>query len=117
MKNFNLIEQGDVRIIGVEVSRATLEFAEEFKNLVADIIKNGNKKIIVDLSSVQFLDSTFLGSLVVNLKRVATGGGDLRLVACGHCEDTVVWSMFEATRMNKVFRVFEDLNTAVKSFE
>lgn len=117
MKNFNMTEHGDVRVIGVEVSRATLEFAEEFKNLVGKEIQNGQKKIIVDLTNVQFLDSTFLGSIVVNLKRIATSGGDLRLVACGDCEDTVVWSMFEATRMNKVFRVFDALDTAILSFQ
>lgn len=116
MDKFSIEEHGEVSLIKVQIPRATLEYAEEFKLFVSNLIQKDKKKIVIDLTMVQFLDSTFLGAIVINLKRAATSGGDVRLVACD-CEDTVVWSMFEATRMNKVFRVFDNLETAVKSYD
>ncbi|NLJ48759.1 MAG: STAS domain-containing protein, partial [Candidatus Atribacteria bacterium] len=39
-----------------------------------------SKKLIIDLTSVEFIDSTFLGVIVNSLKKVAKLGGDLKLV-------------------------------------
>ena len=75
-------------------------------------IGNGNKKIVVNLSRCEFIDSTFLGSLVVTLKKVTSIGGDLRLVGF----QPAVSSMFELTRMYRVFESFKTPEEAVKSF-
>ena len=79
--------------------------------LVNDI-QRGFKKIVVDLSSCEFIDSTFLGSLVVSLKKLTGLGGDLRLVGF----QPAVHSMFELTRMYRVFESFKSIDEAVQSF-
>jgi anti-anti-sigma factor len=73
----------------------------------------GWRKIIVDLSECEFIDSTFLGALVVSLKKVTGLGGDLRLVGF----QPAVHSMFELTRMYRVFESFKTKDEALKSFE
>ena len=70
----------DVIVITVNLKRATLAEAEEFKQVLINDIQRGFKKIVVDLASCEFIDSTFLGSLVVSLKKLTGLGGDLRLV-------------------------------------
>ena len=81
------------------------------KFLVNDIQRDF-KKIVVDLSSCEFIDSTFLGSLVVSLKKLTGLGGDLRLVGF----QPAVHSMFELTRMYRVFESFKSADEAVQSF-
>jgi len=103
---------GDVVIITVELVRASLSEADEFKKLLTDEINRGYKKIVVDLSNCDFIDSTFLGSLVVSLKKVTSLGGDLRLIGF----KPAVHSMFELTRMYKVFDTFKTKEEAVASF-
>jgi len=103
---------GEVTYIQVNIVRATLQEAEEFKNLLIDSIEEGNRKIIVDLSTCEFIDSTFLGTLVVALKKLTTLGGDLRLVGF----QPAVHSMFELTRMYRVFESFKSKDEAIKSF-
>ncbi len=76
-------------------------------------IQRGFKKIVVDLSSCEFIDSTFLGSLVVSLKKLTGLGGDLRLVGF----QPAVHSMFELTRMYRVFESFKSSDEAVESFK
>jgi len=105
-------EVGDVIIEKVNLSRATLKEAEEFKTTLIRDIEKGKKKIIVDLSDCEFIDSTFLGSLVISLKKVTTLGGDIKLV--GFQSD--VRNMFELTRMYRVFESFETTEEAVASF-
>jgi len=103
----------DVLVEVVNLTRATLKEAEEFKLILTNDINSGWRKIIVDLSECEFIDSTFLGALVVSLKKVTGLGGDLRLVGF----QPAVHSMFELTRMYRVFESFKTKEEALKSFE
>ncbi|MEO8231928.1 MAG: STAS domain-containing protein [Ignavibacteriota bacterium] len=103
----------DVIVLTVNLRRATLVEAEEFKEVLVNEIQRGFKKIVVDLSNCEFIDSTFLGSLVVSLKKLTGLGGDLRLVGF----QPAVHSMFELTRMYRVFESFKSSEEAVQSFK
>jgi anti-anti-sigma factor len=103
----------DVLVQVVDLTRATLREAEEFKFTLSKSIDQGYRKIVVDLSLCEFIDSTFLGALVVSLKKVTTMGGDLRLVGF----HPAVHSMMELTRMHRVFESYPTKENAIKSFE
>ncbi|NWG29465.1 MAG: STAS domain-containing protein [Ignavibacteriaceae bacterium] len=97
----------------VMLSRATLKEAESFKELLATDIRAGWRRIVVDLSECEFIDSTFLGALVVSLKKVTSLGGDLRLVGF----QQAVHAMFQLTRMYRIFETFKTKEEAVASFK
>ena len=102
----------DIIVEIVNFDRATLLEAEELKRQVNDKIDSGYRKVIIDLTSVEFLDSTFLGIIVNTLKKVAKLGGDLKLVGF----KPNVRSMFELTRLFRVFESYSELQDAIKSF-
>jgi len=104
--------QGDVTVEIVNLTRATLKEADEFKQTLVSDIERGSRKIVVDLSECEFIDSTFLGALVVSLKKVTALGGDLRLVGF----QPAVHSMFELTRMYRVFESFNTKEDAINSY-
>ena len=110
---FNKEKLNDVLILNVDFPRATLKEAEEFKNELTSEIEAGARNIIVDLTDCEFIDSTFLGSLVVSLKKVTALGGDLRLVGF----QPAVHSMFELTRMYRVFESYKSREEAINSFK
>lgn len=105
-------EIGDVVIETVNLTRATLKEAEQFKQTLITNIELGKRKIIVDISACEFVDSTFLGALVVSLKKIITAGGDIKLVGF----QPKVQSMFELTRLYRVFDSFETIDEAMESF-
>ena len=110
--DFNKEKYNDVIVEVVNLTRATLKEAEEFKLTLLHDIEEGAKKIVVDISECEFIDSTFLGALVVSLKKITSLGGDLRLVGF----QPSVHSMFELTRMYRVFESYKTKEEAVKSF-
>ena len=110
---FKVEEHQGVIVVKVDLLRATLTEAEEFKAMLTKNILPGKHNIIVDLLDCEFIDSTFLGTLVVALKKATGLGGDLRLVGFHHS----VQSMFELTRMHRVFETYETLDKALESFE
>jgi anti-anti-sigma factor len=106
-------KHGVVLVEVVRIMRATMQEAEEFKQILLKDIELGWRKIVVDLSECEFIDSTFLGALVVSLKRVTGLGGDLKLVGF----QSAVNMMFQLTRMYRVFETFPTRDEAVKSFQ
>jgi anti-anti-sigma factor len=110
--DFNKEDINGVSLFKVNIIRATMNEAEEFKFILSEEIGKGKKNLVIDLSDCEYIDSTFLGTLVVTLKKVTTQGGDLRLIGF----KPAVRSMFELTRMYRVFETFETKDEAVKSF-
>ncbi len=102
----------DIVVEIVNIERATLKEADQLKSLINDKIDLGYRKVIIDLTSVDFIDSTFLGVIVNTLKKVAALNGDLKLVGFR----PGVRSMFELTRLFRVFESYGDLQDAIKSF-
>lgn len=97
----------------VNLTRATLKEAEEFKLTLSNDIDEGARKLVVDISECEFIDSTFLGALVVSLRKITSLSGDLRLVGF----QPAVNSMFELTRMYRVFDSFPTKEEAIKSYQ
>ncbi len=110
--DFKLEITGDIAVVHVFLNRATLAKAILFKDFVTNVIAQGTIKIVVDLGICEYVDSTFLGAMVAVLKKANSLGGDLRLVYNKEMPSLV----FVLTRMDKVFKVFTNLDDAVESF-
>ncbi len=93
----------DKTVITVNLSRATLKEAGEFNIILDNMINQGFKKIIIDLEQVDFIDSTFLGSLVINLKKLKKAGGSIILSNVSQTVSTVV----KYTGLNKIFEIHQ----------
>ena len=103
---------GDVLIEKVNFSRATFKEAQEFKNrLLYDILTN-NIKIIIDLSSCEYIDSTFLGALVVVLKKMAERSGELKYVI----PQPSALYLFKITGLYGVLNLYRNKEEALESF-
>jgi anti-anti-sigma factor len=110
--NFTENKAQDIFIIGVKLARTSIYMANEFKDSLNKAIDKREKKIVVDFSECDFIDSTFFGVLVVTLRKLMAVGGSIRLVI----SSPNVKSSLELTRMNKIFKVYEDIQTAINSF-
>lgn len=111
--DFKSKDYGKVTVLTVYLTRATLQYAVNFKEFVLRQLNEENKFLVVDLSMCEYLDSTFLGSLVSSLKKTVASGGDLKLVYSNELSSLI----FEMTSMNKVFDVHKDLDEAIASFD
>lgn len=81
--------------------RLDAALASQFRNKMNELIENGHHTIILDLSQVDFIDSSGLGAIVSTLKQLG-GRGDL--ILCG-ARDAVM-TLFQLTRMDKVFKMY-----------
>lgn len=113
--NFEHTHYQNSSLVMINLSKTTAQQAPEFKNYLMDLIGSGKSKLIVDCRMVEYMDSTFLGAIVFALKKSSAAGGDVRIVRTNL--ELPVWDMFQLTNMNKIFKIFSDLETAVESYE
>ena len=102
----------DVLIARIQNKRATVEFAGKFKEDLLKQIDEKSDKVVVNLSQCEFVDSSFLGALVVGIKKTTMKGGDLKIVGL----QAPVKAMFELTRLYRIFDIFDNDEEAVNSF-
>ncbi|MDH3306513.1 MAG: STAS domain-containing protein [Acidimicrobiia bacterium] len=75
---------------------------------VADAVTTSTPNVIVDLSGVEFMDSSALAALVTTLKRTMAVGGDLVLAGAGDAARIIL----ELTRLDQVFSQADSLLSA-----
>lgn len=73
----------------------------EFKARIVDLINQGNNFFLLNLSQVDFVDSSGLGAMISILKTLTLNNGNIVL-----CElNMPVQNLFKLTRMNNVFKI------------
>jgi anti-sigma B factor antagonist len=101
--------EGGVAIVVPGVKRLDAAVAPAFKEQVVALIREGERRIAIDLAGVTFLDSSGLGAMVSILKAL---GGQGALAVCG--AEGAVLALFKLTRMDKVFAIAAGRAEAVK---
>ncbi|GLU52451.1 STAS domain-containing protein [Dyadobacter frigoris] len=91
---------------------ASLANADMFKEEMITLIANGARLIIVSFENVNYIDSSFLGSLVVALKYAMPRKTDIYLVAL----KPDVKNLLTLIRMDKVFKIFTSYEQAMETF-
>ena len=103
---------GDVTVIDA-TGRITLgEGASLFRDMVRDLAAKGNKKLLLNLNDVSYIDSSGIGEMVSGFTTVTNHGGQLKLLGLSKR----VKDLLQITKLYTVFEVFDDEAAAVRSF-
>ncbi len=112
MEDFETKVIGDVTVEIVNLTRATYKEAATFKDILKKDIERQVKKMVIDLSQCEFIDSTFTGVLVLALKEIIKINGKLRVVS----PHSIAHSVLEQTNTLRIFNVLDNLDDAANSF-
>jgi anti-sigma B factor antagonist len=98
---------GVVTVVAV-TGDVDMSTAPQLEQQLTELADNGATSLVVDLSGVDFLDSSALGVLVGMHKRLAANSGAVKLV-CGHPR---IERIFAITRLTEVLPVFDSVAAA-----
>jgi anti-sigma B factor antagonist len=91
--------------VGGEVDVYT---APRLRERLVELVEQGARHVVVDLSRVEFLDSTGLGVLVGALKRLRAVNGTFKLV----CAHERLLKIFRITALDRVFELYDTVEAA-----
>jgi len=108
----NTRKVGDVTVVDVS-GRITLgEGSSALRDSLRELITQGEKKILLNLSEVSYIDSSGIGELVSGFTSVANAGGTLKLLGL----TKRVKDLLQITKLYTVFDVHEEEAHAIRSF-
>jgi anti-sigma B factor antagonist len=105
-------EIGDIAIVDFSGKITLGEGSSMLRRTIRDLIDHGHRKIVLNLSDVDYIDSSGIGELVSGYTTVRGVEGELKLL---HLTRRV-HDLLQITRLFTVFDVQSDEDAALRSF-
>ena len=109
--NIEVKQQGDIQVMHCGGS-LDADSVSAFKKVAYDLVGSGATRFVIDCSNLTFIDSMGLGVLISLLRRVRQRSGDVKVAGLSDEVKTI----FEITRLHRLFEVCADWNAAVRQF-
>lgn len=78
--------------------------APKLREQMAALIDAGDADLLINMTGVDYIDSTGLGTLVGGLKRATEKNGQIRII----CPNEQIYKVFNITGLVKVFPIFDN---------
>jgi len=104
-------KEKDVMVCAI-AGEITMNNSPELRKMFDTCIEHQEKKIVINLSGVNYIDSSGLATLIEMLQRLTKYQGRLRL--CAMTEK--IKSIFEITKLEKLFEIFSQEEDAIRGF-
>jgi anti-sigma B factor antagonist len=104
---------GDVTIVDFSGKITLGEGSATLRKTIRDLTEGGDKKILLSLYDVDYIDSSGIGELVSAYTTVRNAGGELKLL---HLTKRV-HDILQITRLFTVFDVQTEETAAVRAFK
>jgi anti-sigma B factor antagonist len=98
-----------IAVLRPDVPRLDAAVAPAFRTAALEVVNGGERRVLLDLGAVDYLDSSGLGAMVSILKAVGSGG---QVCVCNAREP--VLQLFKLTRMDRVFPIVGSVDEGVQ---
>jgi anti-sigma B factor antagonist len=102
----------DVAVVRVNESRLMYPLLSEFANTITSLFGGGDRKVLLDLSTVTYVDSATIGCLMDLYRQAEAAGGTLKLAGVQKRVET----MLTMTGAQNFLEIHPDEPSALKSF-
>ncbi len=110
--DFSTRQSDDITIVDLK-GRITLgEGSVTVRDAVHDLLSKGQKRILLNLGDVNYIDSSGIGELVSAFTAAKKQGGELKLLNL----TKKIHDLLQITKLYTVFDVREDETLAIESF-
>jgi anti-sigma B factor antagonist len=105
-------QNGVIAIVDFSGKITLGEGSAVLRKIVRELLESGNRKILLNLADVDYIDSSGIGELVSAYTAVRNADGEMKLLQLTRR----VHDILQITRLFTVFDVQSDEETAVRSF-
>lgn len=107
----NFEKEGRVDLVTFSVDKINALITEDIRNDIGRLFDNANAKVVIDLSGVQYIDSSGFGCFLSIMKAARNNYGTLKFA----CPEPAVMNVFTTLHLNTVFEIFENRDECVRS--
>jgi anti-sigma B factor antagonist len=111
--DFEVKNQDNVLVVTPTYSDLDASAATKFKSKFSDLMQEGSKKFILNLSHINFIDSSGLGAIIRTSTLLDANKGSI--VLCNVSE--TVLSLLKIVRLDQLIKIFPDENESITYFK
>jgi len=107
--NVTITQQEDVTIVALEGNLMGGPDATSLNSRIHELIEQGNNRIVIDLSGVEFMNSSGLGLLLGTTSAVRNAGGVLTIANASAKVETII----KIAKLGAILRTHPSLDDAI----
>jgi anti-anti-sigma factor len=110
--NLTITRSGDVTVVRVGEARLMYPLLSDFASSVTSLVNAGERKLVIDLAGVSYIDSASIGCLMDLYRQASAAGGRLKLAGVQKRVET----MLSMTGAQNFLEILPDEASAIRSF-
>jgi len=108
----NIERKDKIDIVSFPVNKINALITDEIRDEISKLSGTSNSKIIIDLSGVEYIDSSGFSCFLSIMRTVRNNYGIIRFANPG----PNVKELFKMLQLDTVFQIFDDLDSCISSF-
>ena len=110
--NLTTEQHEDVAVVRIQEARMVYPILSDFASAVSELVQQGQRKVLIDLTPVTYLDSATIGCLMDLYRQITGAGGQVKLSGVQKRVET----MLTMTGTQNFIEVHPDAESALASF-
>ena len=111
--NFKTVTKNDVTILRLQDARLDNVIAAELKAHLLVMLEQGIQNILIDLTKVEFADSSGLGAILFGIRQARPLNGRVKLIN----PQSRVLGLIKIAKLDNVIEAYDDEREAIESFK
>jgi anti-sigma B factor antagonist len=109
--HFEIKKNGTATILKIHERKLDASISPELKGEFLVLCKRQQKELLIDLSDVEFCDSSGLSALLIAERKMRENGGTVKLVGV----QKKVLSLIKISHLDRAFQIYSSVAKAIKS--
>jgi len=108
----NIEKKDKIDIISFDVSNINALITDEVNEAISRIFDTSNSKVIINLSGVNYIDSTGFGCFLSIMRTARNNYGELKFAQ----PEPPIMELFRTLHLHTVFQIYDDMDSCMRSF-
>lgn len=108
----NFAKKNNIDIISFNVNKINALISDEIRDSINKLFENSNTKAIIDLTGVEYIDSSGFGCFLTVIKTARNNYGVVKFAN----PESRVLELFKTLHLHTIFQIFDDIDTCIRSF-
>jgi anti-sigma B factor antagonist len=108
----NIEKKDKIDIVTFSVNKINALITEEIRNKINELFDLHNSRVIINLTGIEYIDSSGFGCFLSILKTARNNYGILKFAN----PESNVNELFHTLHLHTVFQIYDDVDTCIESF-
>jgi anti-sigma B factor antagonist len=108
----NFEKKDNVDVVTFSVNRINALIADEIRDNILRIFENANTKVVIDLTGVDYIDSSGFGCFLSLFRAARNNYGILKFANA----EPQIKALFETLNLQTIFEIYNDTDSCIRSF-